>query len=247
METISNYLDSLFMNVPLNRETQKAKADLLETMEDHFHELLAEGKNENEAIGLVISEFGSIDELLEELEVEPPAKPRFSFGKRKPSGMPLLLSEMERYWRMVRGYALKVSSGIFLCCAGVGLMIFFASNYMEGLALSCFFVLMAAAVGLFITGGMTFSKETKKIQYRPVPLDVQQEAADYVKGYSKSFSVSLVLGICLCIVSFVPIFLFSNGYSDAIGVGLFLGIVGLGAFLIVYGSIIYTYYKKFAE
>lgn len=39
-------------------------------MEDHYHELMGEGKNEQEAIGRVISTFGSIDELLEELDVE---------------------------------------------------------------------------------------------------------------------------------------------------------------------------------
>lgn len=70
MNTIRNYLDSLFLNVPKTAETQKAKKDLLSIMEDHYYELIEEGKNENEAIGTVINEFGSIDELLAELELE---------------------------------------------------------------------------------------------------------------------------------------------------------------------------------
>ncbi len=38
-------------------------------MEDHYLELIHQGKSEHEAIGAVISEFGSVDELLQELNV----------------------------------------------------------------------------------------------------------------------------------------------------------------------------------
>lgn len=44
MNTIRNYLDSLFLNVPKTAETQKAKKDLLSIMEDHYYELIEEGK-----------------------------------------------------------------------------------------------------------------------------------------------------------------------------------------------------------
>lgn len=70
MDTIRNYLDSLFIGVPQSTEIDKLKTDLLANMEDHYHELMGEEKNEQEAIGTVISTFGSIDELLEELDVE---------------------------------------------------------------------------------------------------------------------------------------------------------------------------------
>jgi len=69
MKTIRDYLDSLFLNVPTTPETKKAKEDLAAIMEDHYHELIEQGKSEHEAIGAVISEFGSIDELLQELQV----------------------------------------------------------------------------------------------------------------------------------------------------------------------------------
>jgi hypothetical protein len=36
-------------------------------MEDKYNELISEGKKENEAIGIVISEFGNLDELAEGL------------------------------------------------------------------------------------------------------------------------------------------------------------------------------------
>ncbi len=50
MDTIRNYLESLFIGVPRSTEIEKLKADLLANMEDHYHELMGEGKNEQEAI-----------------------------------------------------------------------------------------------------------------------------------------------------------------------------------------------------
>ncbi len=44
MRIIKDYLDSLFLTVPITSETKKAKEDLLAIMEDHYHELIAEGK-----------------------------------------------------------------------------------------------------------------------------------------------------------------------------------------------------------
>ena len=70
METIKNYLESMFRNLPNTSEVLKAKAELLQMMEDKYNELIAEGVNENTAVGTVISEFGNLDELAESLGLE---------------------------------------------------------------------------------------------------------------------------------------------------------------------------------
>ena len=67
METIRNYLDSMFRGLPDTTETRRAKAELLAMMEDKYQELKAEGKTENEAIGTVIAEFGNMEELKDNL------------------------------------------------------------------------------------------------------------------------------------------------------------------------------------
>ena len=61
METIRNYLDAMFANMPNTPEVKKAKAELLTMMEDKYNELIAEGETENSAVGTVISEFGNLD------------------------------------------------------------------------------------------------------------------------------------------------------------------------------------------
>lgn len=67
MDVILSYLDNMFLTMPKTPEVQRAKEELLSMMEDKYNELIAEGKKENEAIGIVISEFGDISELMEEL------------------------------------------------------------------------------------------------------------------------------------------------------------------------------------
>ncbi len=70
METIRTYLENLFAQLPETPEIIRLKDDMLRTMEDKYIELKSEGKSENEAVGIVISEFGNIDELLAELDLD---------------------------------------------------------------------------------------------------------------------------------------------------------------------------------
>lgn len=70
MEAIREYLNNLFMSLPETPEVLRAKAELMEMMEDKYEELISEGKSEKEAIGIVISEFGNLEELAEELGIE---------------------------------------------------------------------------------------------------------------------------------------------------------------------------------
>ncbi len=70
MEAIREYLSNLFMSLPETPEVLRAKAALLEIMEDKYEELIKERKTEKEAIGIVISEFGDLHELAGELGIE---------------------------------------------------------------------------------------------------------------------------------------------------------------------------------
>ena len=70
METIKNYLETMFANLPNTVEVKNAKDELFSMMEDKYSELIAEGKPENEAVGIVISEFGNLDELAESLGID---------------------------------------------------------------------------------------------------------------------------------------------------------------------------------
>lgn len=83
METIKNYLENMFSRLPNTPEVQKAKYELYQMMEDKYNELISEGKSDNEAIGVVISEFGNLDELSDTLGIKSFIKPQPSMPAAK--------------------------------------------------------------------------------------------------------------------------------------------------------------------
>jgi len=71
MDTIKTYLDNIFAAFPQTARVLAIKREMLAGMEEKYLELKREGKSENEAVGSVISNFGSIDEIVTELGIEP--------------------------------------------------------------------------------------------------------------------------------------------------------------------------------
>ena len=67
MEAIRNYVEALFAALPQREDILRLKADMLANLEDKFNALLAEGKSEAEATGVVIASIGSTEDLLREL------------------------------------------------------------------------------------------------------------------------------------------------------------------------------------
>ena len=69
METLRNYLDSMFSRYPETEESQRAKQELWSMMEDKYNELISDGKKENEAVGIVIAEFGDLEEVADSIGI----------------------------------------------------------------------------------------------------------------------------------------------------------------------------------
>ncbi|MBO1298730.1 MULTISPECIES: permease prefix domain 1-containing protein [unclassified Enterococcus] len=242
MKTIKDYLDSLFLNVPITPETKKAKEDLLAIMEDQYHGLLEEGKSEHEAIGAVISEFGSIDELLQELELS-----RSAFDEEIWENE-IELDEALSFWDKVRNFSLFLSAGIAICILAVGIMIFLTNHLNDVIGLLAMFVLIALGVGLIITSSLSYSATKKKLNDRPYSQEVKFEGSRQTENYEKSFRVGLVLGITLCILSVTPFFATNAfGFPTSLALLIFFTAIALGVFFIVYVSIIYTWFTKVAE
>lgn len=71
METIDNYLDTMFSIYPYTPQTIEAKAELRAMMEDAYNGAIAAGRSHNEATGQALSEFGNIEEVASGLGLTP--------------------------------------------------------------------------------------------------------------------------------------------------------------------------------
>ncbi|KPG73271.1 permease prefix domain 1-containing protein [Enterococcus sp. RIT-PI-f] len=240
MKTIHDYLDSLFLNVPITPETRKAKEDLSAIMEDHYHELISQGKSEHEAIGAVISEFGSVDELLQALDIS-------SEASQEDEDWEDALSEEESfdYWQTVRYFALYVSTGIGLCIASLAIMSFLLGQGSGALGVLMMLVFGALGVGFILSAALKYAASRKKMDDRFISKTIKHIARQQLEDYEKSFRIGLVLGIGLCIFSLAPVLMSSIFYYDMpFGVALFLLMVAVGVFFIVYVSVIRSGYAK---
>lgn len=249
MKIIKEYLDSLFLTVPTTPETQRAKEDLLAIMEDHYHELIAEGKSEHEAIGAVISEFGSIDEILAELDVQAEKPEEPSFEEERADVIDL--EEAFDFWGTTRKFAFELSLGIFLICLSVSASMFMDNNEYGGLffplAILSFFILVLGGIGFIVSGSMKYVAAKKLLEDRPLSNEVLEEAKEQVLDYEKSFRVGLISGIGLCVLSIPLLIIFVEYFfAELFAVSVFFGTVGVGVFLIVYSSVVRNGFLKFA-
>ena len=147
--------------------------------------------------------------------------------------------------------AARIALGVALCILSPIALILFSvaqetgrlaltENQATGVGLAVLFVFVCAALPLFLTSGIRLSKFE---HLEKEPLDTAYGVDGMVRErkeqYAPAHTRSLVLGITLCVLSSVPIFIMmildgrEDDFSMAVAVCLLLGIVAAGVYLIV--------------
>ena len=259
METIKNYLDTMFQNLPDSPEIRRVKEDLLASMEDKYQELKEEGASENEAVGRVISEFGNIDELLSELGISPEGT------EEEPAEESCLLplEEAQRYIQEAQREGRHVALGVTLILFGVSVLIFLAQLFeirilgmgipkpiREFMPILSFFIFLVPAVGLFVNSGMkmdaykfidqgefSLGKTTRQILGREA-LEIKDANRIYI-----------VFGVLLCVIS--PVVLFVAGMFGDTAAGysicVMLILIAAGVNLLILAGTREDAYKKLLQ
>ena len=232
MNAIRNYLDNMFRNLPNTEEVRRAKSELLQMMEDKYEELIAEGKTENEAVGIVISEFGNLDELADSLGISE------AVTENPVEDKPMLsMDRVKEYISMISSKAILLPLGIALCILSVvsPILADILPVDIDIIGAGGMFGIIAIAVGLFIFSGIK-SKEFAEVKNKECSLSI--EGAEYVRnerrGFKNSYGLMSSFGIGLCILSFLnPIILDKIPFIDSnVGAAMMFVFVALGVFLI---------------
>ncbi|MDO5495386.1 MAG: permease prefix domain 1-containing protein [bacterium] len=232
MDAITTYIEQMFRALPHTGEVRRAKAELLAMSEDRYHELRAEGLSENEAVGRVITQFGNLDELADDLGI------RTELDGVGDPAIALSASDAENYLRVSGRAATLVGSGIVAIMAGIVIRLLI-TEYALGLGL--FFVFVAAGVGAFVTAGMMLSQysqlEDRVLHLDGVTLAGYQRLRQQEQG---TFTALIVGGIVTIILGAAANAVGwsleeSGALVDALRAGGLLGI-GLGVFLLIRGG-----------
>lgn len=258
METLKNYLETMFMNLPNTAEVRRAKDELWQMMEDKYAELTGEGKSENEAIGIIIAEFGNLDEIAEELGIEAVVKPHEysapdreqqnensenpTYGAAQPSRKLVTLEEVKQYLHAAAGSAFCIALGVMLCIMSVICPITMGSLDLDDtVGVLGMFVMIAVAVGIFVFNGVRMSK----FDYLSKELcSIDFATSNYVEErkehYRGTYALLLTIGIVLCVICCVPSIIMDSIHPvagmmdpDDIGAIALFAIVGIGVFMIV--------------
>ena len=174
------------------------------------------------------------------------------------------MEEASSFLRMREHNAPRVALGVMLCILSPVLLILLggAGEYgvlpltgsqAVGIGLAALFVLVGCAVALFITCGLRSSKY-EYLEKEPIETlyGVDGMVRERMERYRPTFSLRLTIGIVLCVVSVIPLFisLILNGgdsFLSVLGVCAILVIVAAGVMLIVQSSIIWDGFKLLLE
>lgn len=238
MEIIRNYLETMFQSLPNTAEVQKAKIELGQMMEDKYTELKNEGKSENEAVGTVISEFGNLEELADDLGISGYMNPDINMA-----GKHISLVEVKNFFedKIRSGY--MVGLGVLLCiCSPSGLILMNSMGLFDFIGIIWLFVSIAIAVGLFIFSG-TMMERWKFLENQPCSIDFA--TAEYVhnlrEDYRMTNAMMNTVGVMFCVFCFIPLVIMNEmgmgGLFESADVVILFVLVGIGVdFFIIAGT-----------
>lgn len=235
METIKNYLESMFRGLPLTDKVMKAKSELLQMMEDKYSELIRSGKSENEAVGEVIQNFGNLEDLADDLGIQDVLHEtkHSEVNRRK-----LSFEEITEFIEKKKTSLIMRATGImlFIMCVIFPIMSeALRLNDMVGVTLM--FVSVGAGVVLVVMS-RTIMEQWHFMRHEACTIDAV--SMDYLKNKNREFtptySVMHSVGILLCILCAIPPAIFDEiggHFWDEMGGAMLFVFVGAGVFLIV--------------
>ncbi len=244
MEDIIIYLDNMFEALPETKEIKDLKEDLLSSMEDKYNELQSRGKSEKEALGIVISEFGNIDELIKEFDIKLDDK-REAFSN-------ITEDEVNDYLQANKKISAYIGLGVVLCIFGAALLILIpqliADGFIVGISEGIIrftpsFSIFAVGVGILTYAGMTIDKYKHIDNSFKLPNHIRKSIEYESNSFSRTYKVSVVIGVVLCILSPIPLLTIYNN-AAIYGVVILMLIISAAAFIFIYYGLIEVSYKK---
>ena len=246
MDAIKTYIDHMFKALPATPEVRRAKTDLLQMSEDRYAELRDGGMSEHEAVGRVITQFGDLDEVADELGIRAEVD-----GLPADGALEMSDEDAERYLRLNRLASLCIGGGVLVILLGLAGLIWMTEQSGLGdergsaFGLIPLFVGIAIAVLLFLVGGLPLQRferySERGIRLSPQSTEHYRQARD---ANTAPFIVSIAGGVFLIllavlVMTLTPIVLGVDLESDsgsAVGVPWAMPLIGIAVMLFVTGG-----------
>ena len=208
--------------------------------------------------------FGvTTDYLLKDEMGEVEYLPEGGDAETEPAYRKVSLQEAHEFLAVKEHNSVKIAFGVMLCILSPVLMIFLGGSWEYGMVsfsenqagmagMIVLLLMIALAVAIFITCGMKsaqyefLEKEIIETEYGVTGMVKERRAA-----FQERYTRSNVLGVCLCILSMVPLFvtvmLSSGDFGYVLAVCAMLVFIAIGVFVMVKAGIIWGSYNMLLE
>ena len=243
MDAIKTYIDNVFSAFPKTERVQALKREMLTGMEEKYHMLKQEGKSEHEAVGGVIANFGSIDEIAAELGIDK------NTGEQD-DGIDLSQEETREFIKLTQNSGRGIAFGVFLILIGVAVLVAItltaraSGENFNAVGVFALLLTVAAAVPIFIINGLRLEKfehyEQKTIRLdQATRHELKQGKAKFMPNFITRISVGV--GIIILAVG-VVVFSSTAGFVIPAVIGLLLT-VGVAVFMFITAGMTYGAYE----
>lgn len=198
MNTIQTYINSIFAPLPATLEILHLKDEIIDKAQMHFRELRASGMSENEAVGMVLNQIGTLDDIMDR------SKARRSSGTSEESALP---GRVEEYIDAQHSLAVMNGIGVALCIMAPAFAVVFDSGlfYILGgsdvFGVLGMFASVAIAVMIFIYSS-SMKKSWKGFPYTVfLTPDMCTELSRRCADEAPRRTASTAVGVGLCIMA----------------------------------------------
>lgn len=206
--TLDSYLDTMFKDLPHTAEVNRARTELRAMMEDSFHTKLANGTGETQALGQVIAEFGSIDELAPVLGL---STSTLQGNDQTPRYRTLELGEARDYLALKDRLGIRRGFAAALCVFSPATLLALLAWYGDSsvpvfVGFVVLFLLVGTAVGIFLMSDSSLTRfaDIEKGHYEPQS-DVRAYVSQELPRHATRKAVSHTIGIGIIFLGVVGI------------------------------------------
>jgi hypothetical protein len=134
MNKIVNFVNNMCYGLPKTKEVADLKANLIDSLEEKYQELINSGVNEQDAFARVIDEFGDAKEIFAQFKLDQ-VTPR----------QPINMEKRKAY-----GLVLSIAAAMYIFAPVMVILGREVFNWRSGLVASSFLIVVALATGLII-------------------------------------------------------------------------------------------------
>lgn len=210
---IRQYIEGLFGSAPKSAQAAELKEEIIRNTIERYHDLLSDGKGEEEAYRLAIENIGDISELITELGGNP---------KESDGGESAVVEYDEKLLKACadRHKTFRaVAVGLYILCV-TPTILFSSTPLVSDLAPAMMFLMISAATALLIYG--------RKTKY------ILLENDESVKSETKKRAIFRAVGVGLFISCVTPPIIFSDTVLESISVVFMFLMIAAGVILCIF-------------